>query len=81
MNAYLNSIDWQAVLANVHDVDVMWSYFTDIIDYTISVFVPNRTIKVKHCADYKHYIRDMFDSCLTNSWLLGVCIADFVQSA
>jgi len=55
MNAYLNSIDWQAILANVHDVDVMWSYFTDITDYTISVFVPNRTIKVKHCADYKHY--------------------------
>jgi len=72
MNAYLNSIDWQAVLANVHDVDVMWSYFTDIIDYTISVFVPNRTIKVKHSADYKHYprhVRQLFNKQLA-AWRL-----------
>lgn len=55
LNNYLSGIDWQRILANIHDIQVMWIVFTSILDGAIDMFVPTRNVKLDHRTDLRSY--------------------------
>ena len=57
LNNYLSGIDWQCVLANIHDIHVMWNVFTSILNDAIDMFVPTRNVKLNHCTDLRSYLK------------------------
>ena len=67
-NNYLSDIDWQCVLANIHDFQVMWNVFTSILNDAIDMFVPTRNVKLNHRTDLRSYptnIRRLFSQQLS----------------
>lgn len=68
LNNYLAAVDWQAILANIHDVQVMWDVFTAILDEAINLFVPVRVVNLNRRTDlrsYPKYIRRLFSQKLS----------------
>ena len=51
IDASLKSFDWQSLLGNIFDVDLIWSSFTSVVWPIISLYVPKRL--VSHSTKYR----------------------------
>jgi len=72
INNYLAAVNWQEILANIHDVQVMWDVFSSILEFAINKYVPVRIIKLDRHTDlrsYPKYIKRLFSQKLS-AWRL-----------
>ena len=51
VNESLKSLDWQSLLGNIFDVDLIWSSFTSVVRPIIALYVPKRL--VSHSTKYR----------------------------
>ena len=55
INERLKSLDWQSLLGNIFDVDLIWSSFTSVVWPIIPLYIPKRLVSHKTKYRFKKY--------------------------